>query len=143
MEESEEGFLYLVKKEFEELDNESKWNYTQGLTKQLDDYKIMAEKSCGDCIYRLQTTSDVNVDLFFEDWRSCSDECDKCNTQQLKQMCQTQFELMSHMANSLLELQMKQNMLVKFLYRNDESARKLFEMMKKDKMKKGVADYFR
>ena len=139
---SETGEIYLNKNDFEGLDEKSKWDYIEGLMKQIDDYKIMADSNCGDCIYRIQTHTDVNIDLFFEDWRSCSNNCDDCNIEKLKEMCQNQFELMNHMANSLVELQMKQNMLVKFLYRKDDSGKKLLDLIEKQK-KKSVDNYFR
>jgi hypothetical protein len=141
---SETDEIYLNKNEFKELDEKSKWNYIEGLMKQLNDYKIMADSNCGDCIYRIQTKTDVNIDLYFEDWRTCAKNCDYCNIESLKEMCQTQFELINHMANSLVELQMKQNMLVKFLYRKDDSGKKLLDLIEKQQIKKkSVENYFR
>ena len=141
MTEDLDEFLFLTKKEFEKLKDNSKWNYIEGLLKILKDTKIMADKNCDDCIYRLQTTSDVNIELFFEDWRNCSDNCDECGIEQLKEMCQVQFELMSHIANSLINIQNRQNMLVKFIYRKDESGKEILKKMLKDSKKKTLTTY--
>ena len=107
-----DDFLFLNEKEFEELENKEKWNYVNSLLTLLKDKQIMVDKNCGECIYRLQTKTDINLELFFEDWRSCSDNCDECNIETLKEMCHTQFDIMNHISNSLVELQMKQNISV-------------------------------
>lgn len=121
----------LSEEEFKELDNKSKWNYIQTLVKQIYDYKIMADKNCEDCIYRLQTSRDVNIDLFFDDWRECANNCDECDVDNLKQMCEVQFQIMNHIANTLFELQLKQNRLVQFMYRKDPKGKEIFDEMKK------------
>ncbi len=121
----------LSEEEFKELDDKSKWNYIQTLIKQIYDYKMMADKNCEDCIYRLQTSRDVNIDLFFDDWRECTNYCDECDVDKLKQMCDVQFQIMNHIANILFELQLKQNRLVQFMYRKDPKGKEILEEMKK------------
>jgi hypothetical protein len=91
----------------------------------------MADKNCEDCIHRLQTSRDVNIDLFFDDWRECANNCDECNIDNLKQMCDVQFQIMNHIANILFELQLKQNRLVQFMYRKDPKGKEILEEMKK------------
>ena len=138
MPEELDEFLFLTKKEFEELEEKYKWDYAEGVKKMYKDTKIMADKNCDECMYRLQTTSDINIEMFFEDWRTCIDNCDNCddcNITELKGMCQTQFELINHIANSLVELQMKQNMLVKFIYRRDDSGKEILKGILKSKKK--------
>jgi len=118
------------------LEDKAKWNYINSLLKLLKDKQIMAEKNCDECIYRLETTTDVNLELFFEDWRECSGNCDECNIETLKEMCNTQLDIMNHMSNSLIELQMKQNMLVKFVYRRDDSGKKILKGLLKASKRK-------
>ncbi|MGB5911127.1 MAG: hypothetical protein WBH31_08045, partial [Promethearchaeia archaeon] len=49
-----------------------------------------------------------------------------------RNMCHIQFELMNHIANTLLELQRKQNVLTQLLLKRDETGSKLLkEFMKK------------
>ena len=59
----------------------------------------MSNKNCSECIHFLQTIHDVNIDLFFDDWRACADNCDECTKQNRVEMCNTQFELISHLAS--------------------------------------------
>jgi hypothetical protein len=79
--------------------------------------------------------------LFFQDWRECANHCEECGEEEKRNMCQLQFELMNHIANSLLELNRKQNLLTQIVLKKDESGSKLLkeflekkeESMKKDK----------
>jgi len=142
MSEELDDFLFLTKNEFEELEKKHKWNYIESLLKMLKDQKIMVDKNCEECPFKLQTTTDINIELFFEDWRVCSEYCDECDIEKLKQMCQNQFELLNHVSNSLIELQKKQNMLVKFIYRRDESGKEILkEMLKAKKKKEPIVGY--
>ncbi|KKN02428.1 hypothetical protein LCGC14_1117870, partial [marine sediment metagenome] len=61
-----------------------------------------------------------------------------------KNMCQLQFELMNHIANSLLELQRKQNVLTQLILKKDETGSKLlkdFMKKKEDSDKKDKNSY--
>lgn len=52
-----------------------------------------------------------------------------------KNMCKTQFELMNHIANTLLEIQRKQNLLTHLVIKRDEKGSELLkEFVKKKKI---------
>ena len=53
-------------------------------------------------------------------------------------MCETQFQLMNHIANTLLELQRKQNVLTQIVLKRDETGSKLLKdfMKKKEDLEK-------
>ncbi|MFX1259427.1 MAG: hypothetical protein ACFFAN_16355, partial [Promethearchaeota archaeon] len=53
-------------------------------------------------------------------------------------MCQLQFELMNHIANTLLELQRKQNLITQLVLKRDETGSKLLKefVKKKEELKK-------
>ena len=58
--------------------------------------------------------------------------CEECGEEEKRNMCHIQFELMNHIANTLLELQRKQNVLTQLLLKRDETGSKLLkEFMKK------------
>ncbi len=62
-------------------------------------------------------------------------------------MCQLQFELMNHIANTLLEIQRKQNLLTQIVLKRDETGSALLkDFMKKkeeyDKKSKESNDMF-
>lgn len=126
-------FTLLTEEEFQELDAVAKWNYVEILIKQLYEFKVMADNNCEDCIYRLQTSRDVNVDLFFDDWRECAKNCDECGKEELVNMCDTQYQVLNHLANMVFEIQLKQNRLVQFLYKKDPKGQEILEEMKKAK----------
>ncbi len=140
-------FSLLSQEEFQELDDEEKWNYIEALVKQLYEYKVMADQNCDDCMYRLQTSRDVNVDLYFDDWRECANNCDECDQETLKEMCEVQFQIMNHLANLVFEIQVRQNRLVQFLYKKDPRGKEILEEMKKakeeaEKREKKAGDMF-
>ena len=93
---------FLTEKEFEELSDQDKWNLIQTLKKIIEDLKIRADKNCEECEKTLLTADDINIDLFFQDWRNCAEHCDECSSEDLVNMCETQFQLMNHIANTLL-----------------------------------------
>ena len=122
----------LTEKEFRELSDTEKWKLIETIKKLLHDLKIKADKNCEDCEKNLLTVDDVNIDLFFQDWRSCAEFCDECGEEEKRNMCHIQFELMNHIANTLLELQRKQNVLTQLVLKRDETGSKLLkEFMKK------------
>ena len=126
-------FTLLSEEEFKELDDSAKWNYIGVLVKQLYELKVMADSNCEECMYKLQTSRDVNVDLFFDDWRECAKNCAECGQEELVNMCDTQHSIMNHLANLVFELQVKQNRLEQFLYKKDPQGQEILEEMKKAK----------
>ena len=127
-----EEIIDIAEKEFRELNEKEKWQLMQTIKTILQDLKIKAEKNCEKCEHNLLSVDDINIDLFFQDWRSCAENCDECDEEEKRNMCQLQFELMNHIANSLLELQRKQNVLTQIVLKQDETGSKLL----KDFMKK-------
>ncbi|HEY0087353.1 MAG TPA: hypothetical protein VGB37_00840, partial [Candidatus Lokiarchaeia archaeon] len=57
----------------------------------------------------------------------------ECGEEEKKNMCQTQFELMNHIANTLLEIQRKQNLLTKLVIKRDEKGSELLKEFVKKK----------
>ena len=100
-------FTLLTEEEFKELDDAAKWNYIEVLIKQLYEFKVMADNNCEECIHKLQTSRDVNVDLYFDDWRECAKHCDECGQEEKVNMCNTQFSVLNHLANLVFEIQVK------------------------------------
>lgn len=70
---------------------------------------------------------DINVDLLFEDWRECSENCDTCGREERVYMCNMQFELINLLANSLSELRDRQNSLANLVLKKDEDGAKLLK----------------
>ena len=129
---------YLTEKEFKELSDQEKWNLIQTLKKIMEDLKIRADKNCAECEKNLLSVDDINIDLFFQDWRNCAEHCEECSNEDLVNMCETQFQLMNHIANTLLELQRKQNVLTQLVLKRDETGSKLLKgfMKKKEALDK-------
>ncbi len=127
-----EEIIDLKEKEFKEISESEKWKLIQTIKKIFEDLKIKAEKNCAECEKNLLTAEDINIELFFQDWRDCAEHCDECGQEEKINMCQVQFELMNHIANTLLELQRKQNLLTQLILKRDETGSKLL----KDFMKK-------
>lgn len=127
--------------EFKNLPETDKWKVVQALKKIILDLRIKADKNCEECEKNLLSVDDINIDMFFEDWRECNEHCSECGEEEKVNMCEVQFQLMSHIANSLLELQRKQNLLTQIVLKRDESGSKLLkdfvkkkeELDKKDK----------
>lgn len=126
----QDEFIYLTEEEFVGLDDENKLSYIRSFMSQLKIYKAMAETNCEECIHYLQTVHDVNIDLFFDDWRGCTDNCNECTKADQVEMCKTQFEIMSHLANEVADISDKLNKLIKFNYVKTESGAELYEDMK-------------
>ncbi|MFX1589554.1 MAG: hypothetical protein ACFFC1_15480 [Promethearchaeota archaeon] len=127
-----EEIVDLTEKEFRELSETEKWKLMETIKKLIRDLKIKADKNCGECEKYMLSVEDVNIDLFFQDWRSCAEYCEECGEEEKRNMCHIQFELMNHIANTLLELQRKQNILTQLVLKRDETGSKLLkEFMKK------------
>jgi hypothetical protein len=137
-----EEIIDIAEKEFRELNEKEKWQLMQTIQTILQDLMIKAEKNCEKCENNLLSVDDINIDLFFQDWRSCAEHCDECDEEEKKDMCQLQFELMNHIANSLLELQRKQNVLTQIVLKQDETGSKLLKdfIKKKEDLKNKVND---
>lgn len=139
-----EEIIGLSEKEFRELNDKEKWQLMQTIQKLIQELNIKAEKNCEECESNLFALGDINIDLFFQDWRSCTEQCEECSDEEKKNMCQLQFELMNHIANSLLELQRKQNVLTQLILKKDETGSKLlkdFMKKKEDSDKKDKNSY--
>ena len=118
--------------EFNKLSEQEKWELFHTMKKLIQDLKIRADKNCEECEKNLLTADDINIDLYFQDWRTCAEHCEECTNEDLVNMCETQFQLMNHIANTLLELQRKQNVLTQIVLKRDEAGSKLLqEFMKK------------
>jgi len=127
-----EEIIDITEKEFRELSEKDKWQFIQTIKKLIQELKIRADKNCEECEKTLLSVDDINIDLFFQDWRACSESCDECGEEEKRNMCQIQFELMNHIANTLLEIQRKQNILTQIVLKRDETGSALL----KDFMKK-------
>jgi len=138
----------LTEKEFRELSDSDKWNLIQTIKKIVQQLKVQADKNCAECEKTFLTPEDINIDLFFQDWRECSEHCDECGEEEKINMCQLQFDLMNHIANTLLEIQRKQNLLTQLVLKRDETGSKLLkEFVKKkeeiEKKEKSADDMYR
>ncbi len=131
---------FLNEKDFEQLKELSKWNYVKSLYKMIEDLTIRAEKNCEECEQYMINPHDVNIDFLFEDWRSCAEHCDECGEEEKINMCNLQFEVINHIANSLAEIRERQNALAKIaLKKYDQGAKLLDDVMKKRKDKEDKA----
>ena len=74
-----EEIIELAEKEFRELNEKEKWQLMQAIKSILQDLMIKAEKNCEKCEHNLLSVDDINIDLFFQDWRSCGEHCDECD----------------------------------------------------------------
>jgi len=127
-----EDIIDLTEEEFKSLSEKDKWELLLTIKKIVQDLKIRADKNCEECEKTFLTAEDINIDLFFEDWRDCADHCDECGEEEKRNMCQLQFELINHIANSLLDLQRKQNLLTQLVLKRDQVGSKLLnDFMKK------------
>ena len=122
-----EEILDFNENEFKELSEKDKWGLILTIKKVIEELKVKADKNCAECEKTFLTPEDVNIDLFFQDWRECSEHCEECGEEEKINMCQVQFELMNHIANTLLEIQKKQNMLTQIVLKRDESGSKLLK----------------
>ena len=127
-----EDYYFLAKNEFLEIENDDKWNYIQSLMKLINDYKIQAEKNCLECENNLLSSHDLNIDMYFEDWRECSEHCDKCSKDDRTTMCDTQLNVMNHMANSITNLEEKLNALTKVVLYKNQDGQELIEKWKEE-----------
>lgn len=119
--------------EFKKLSELEKWELFHTMKKLIQDLKIRADKNCEECEKNLLTADDINIDLYFQDWRTCAEHCEECTNEDLVNMCETQFQLMNHIANTLLELQRKQNVLTQIVLKRDEAGSKLLQEFLKKK----------
>jgi len=103
----------------------------------LDELSIKAEKNCEKCEKHLITPEDINIDMFFEDWRECADNCDECKKEDQVFMCEVEFQLMSHLAEAITRLTSKVNILTKLYLEQDKDGSKFIEdFVKEQKSKK-------
>jgi hypothetical protein len=135
---------FLSKKEFESLSEDFKWEYVDGLIKSMKKLQIKADKNCEECESEMLAMDDINIDLLFEDWRECAEHCDKCGKEEKVNMCNTQFELINLLANSLAELRSRQNGIANLVLKKDERGSKLLKKQEEDieQAKKQTAGLF-
>ena len=124
-------YAFLSEKEFRELDEKSSWKYVNSLKLVIDDFKIKAEKNCSECEQYHLDPGDLNIQMMFEDWRWCTDNCDKCGKEEQVFMCDLQFQVMSHIAEEMNSLRNKINGLVKYMLKSDDAGKKLVENFSK------------
>ena len=126
----------LNRKDFESLSEDYRWEYIDGLYKMIKRLTIRANKQCEECESEMLAADDINIDLLFEDWRECAKHCDECGKEEKRVMCNTQFELINLIANSLTELRRRQNNISNLVLKRDKSGSKLLkkqeELMKKE-----------
>lgn len=134
---SEHG--YITKKQFKELEDKDKWNYVQSLLKQMEVLQIQADKNCLECEKRLITPGDLNIDYLFEDWRACSDHCDKCTKQDQVQMCHLEYEIMNLLAEQVQVVRNEVNALMKVILEREEPGKKIRETLEKSIKKKNIS----
>ncbi|TXT54172.1 MAG: hypothetical protein BAJALOKI1v1_2210005 [Promethearchaeota archaeon] len=129
---AEKDILELTEDEFKQMSDSDKWELISFIKKVIEDLKIRADKNCEECEKTYLTAEDINIDLFFQDWRECAERCEVCGKEEMRNMCQLQFELINHLANSLLDVQRKQNLLTQLVIKRDEAGSKLLnEFLKK------------
>ena len=134
----------LNRKEFEELSEDYRWEYIDGLYKTMKRLQIKAEKNCEECESEILAMDDINIDLLFEDWRECAEHCNECGKEEKLNMCNTQFELINLIANSLAQLRARQNALANMVLKKDERGAKLLKKQEEDieNAKKNVEGLF-
>ncbi len=135
-----EEIKQITKKFFLNLSEKEKWNFIETMKRIIEDLEIRANKNCEECEKTNLSTHDINIDLFFEDWRECSNHCDNCSREDQKRMCDLQFQLFNHLANSFLELHRRHNVLTKIVLKKDERGSELLEEFKKLHEKKKKSD---
>jgi len=126
-----EGIEFLSEKEVRELDKKDTWKYISFLIKKIEELKIKAEKNCSQCNALLMGSDDLNIELFFEDYRACQEHCDKCGKEERVLMCELQHEILNHMAEQIHQLQYKLNMLVNGVLRKDDIGEELLAKLQK------------
>ncbi|MBY8982184.1 MAG: hypothetical protein KGD57_04485 [Candidatus Lokiarchaeota archaeon] len=124
---------FLSEKEFEDLKESSKWSYLKSLYKLIEDLNIRAEKNCEACEQNMINPHDVNIDFLFEDWRNCSEHCDECGEEEKVLMCDLQFQVINHVANSLAEIRERQNALAKIVLKKSDQGSKLLDDIEKER----------
>ena len=124
-------YAFLTNKEILELDDKAKLEYIESLKKIIDDLDIMAEKNCSECETYHLDPGDLNIEMLFEDWRSCAENCDNCGKEEKINMCDLQFQLMSFIADEVGSLRNRINGVVKMLLRKDDVGKKLVANMSK------------
>ena len=92
----------------------------------------MAEKNCSACIQYHLAPEDVNINFLFEDWRECSTHCDECGKEERINMCQLQFEIISHLAEEINILRNKFNGITKYLLKKDEKGKAFINSLMED-----------
>ncbi|MFX0077144.1 MAG: hypothetical protein ACFE96_16990, partial [Candidatus Hermodarchaeota archaeon] len=102
-------YAFLTKKEFRELSEKDKWVYVKSLKKTIQDLNIQAEKNCSECEKNLLSPEDVNLELFFEDWRNCKENCENCGKEEQRMMCDLQHNIINHLTNEFYDLKKKVN----------------------------------
>ena len=120
---------YLSRKEFIELDDSNKWHYVLSLSEVIDKLKIQAEKNCSEC--EMLAPDDININLLFEDFRECQNNCDECGKEERVYMCDLQLQIVSHISEAVYNLRNKLNGLVKAVLRKDDTGEQLLANLQK------------
>lgn len=128
---SDEEYYFLTKKEFEELGKVEQWHYVESIEKLCKLYKIGADKNCEECEKQTLAPEDINIDFIFEDWRECSEHCDKCNKPTQIAMCDLQYQLINHLAEAITTIRIKLNNFIKGMMTKDEKGEEFMKMARK------------
>jgi len=120
-------YCYISEKEFKELEVKAKWNYADSLHKIINELQTQADKNCSECEKYLLADHDINIDLLFEDWRECKDNCEECGEEEKLFMCRLQFDLLNHFAQEIGNLRLKLNGLAKAILKKDDTSKKILE----------------
>lgn len=142
-----EDYDFLTKKEFTSLTDKEKWQYVKHLVKTVKSLDIMADKNCSECEKELITDKDVNVDLFFEDWRDCSEHCDECGKEEQIYICNLQMNIINHIINEIGAVRKRLNSIAELIFKKDKAGTKLLKKLdkkleKEKQQKKTSGDMF-
>lgn len=110
------------------------------MKKIVEDLEVRAMRNREECEKTALSTHDVNIDLFFEDWRECANHCDECSKEDQRTMCEIQFQLLNHISNTLINLQEKHNLLTNIVLKKDEKGSELLQAFKKEYERKRQAN---
>jgi len=128
---------FIPKKTFKEIDDKAKWSYVKSLVKIIKNLNIQAEKNCEECEKQLITSKDVNIDLFFEDFRECRNRCGECGKEEQVYMCDLIWNILSHIANELNDIRKRQNGFIRAMLKKDKSGSKLLRKLDKEVKQEG------
>jgi len=118
---------YISETDWEEMSPLDQWQYVQSIMKYARDVlEPRAEQNCEDCEANMLSAGDINIDFEFEDWRDCAEDCDNCNKEKQVALCNTQFEIINHLANEISNIHENHRHLVRIVFKKDEQLNKIY-----------------